>query len=150
MGKEFTLLETCHMHRKGYQPSLGSCGNWNLILVQWLFTTITRRCTQKVQDFHLGSHGKTYASTTASSSGLTGPTSTSSFAATTRHPAARVLRQHCRAPRVLVTQPHRFYVNLNVCREYSSPGRSSSTSTTPYAAAASSSGRTTTSTTHLD
>jgi hypothetical protein len=42
---------------------------------------------------------KTYASTTASSSGLTGPTSTSSFAATTNHPAAWALRQPKATPK---------------------------------------------------
>jgi hypothetical protein len=89
-------------------------------------------------------------STTTSSPGSTGSTSALSCAATTRDPAAQALPQHCRAPRLLVTRPHRLYVNLAVRREYSSPSRSSSTSTTSYAAATSSSGRTTTSTTRLD
>jgi hypothetical protein len=79
----------------------------------------------------------------------------------------RALRQPRRALRLLVSdctcststlpcaattrlQPHRLYVSLTVCREYSSLGRSGSTSTTPYAAATSSSGCTTTSTTHLN
>jgi hypothetical protein len=57
----------------------------------------------KVQDFHLRSHGKTYASTTASSSGLTGSTSTSPCAATTR------------------LWPHALYADLAVRRDYSSP-----------------------------
>jgi hypothetical protein len=61
-------------------------------------------------------------------------------------PAARALPQHCRAPRLLVTRPHRLYVNLTVRREYSFSCRSGSTSTTPYAIATSSSRRTTTST----
>jgi hypothetical protein len=81
-----------------------------------------------------------------SSPGGTGSTSTLSCAATTRHPAARALRQPCHAPRLLVTRVHGLYVNLIVRREYSSPDRSGSTSTTPYATATSSSGRTTTST----
>jgi hypothetical protein len=68
-------------------------------------------------------------------------TTTTRFIAT-----SALLRSHC-APRLLVTQPHGLYVNLVVCREYSSPGHSGSTSTTPYAAATSSSGCTTTSTT---
>jgi hypothetical protein len=91
-------------------------------------------------------------STTTSSPCSTGSTSALSCTATTRDPVARALPQHCRAPRLLVTRPHRLYVNLPVRREYSSPVRSS-TSTTSYAAATSSSGRTTTSTTsttHLD
>jgi hypothetical protein len=90
--------------------------------------------TSRLQGSLLGAHNKTYASTTASSSGLTGPTPTLLFAATTRHPVARALRQPSRAPRLLVTRPHRLYVNLVVHRKYSSPGRSGSTSTTPYAA----------------
>jgi hypothetical protein len=45
-----------------------------------------------------------------------------------------------------VIRPHGLYVNLAVCREYSSFGCSGSTSTTSYAATMSSSGRTTTST----
>jgi hypothetical protein len=103
--------------------------------------------TSRLQGSLLGAHGKTYASSTALSSGLTGPTSTSSFAATTRHPVTRALRQPSRAPRLLVTRPHRLYVNLAVRREYSSSCRSGSTSTTPYTATTSFSGRTTTSTT---
>jgi hypothetical protein len=66
-------------------------------------------------------------------------------------PTTSTLRVQLRsAPRLLVTRPHRLYVNLAVRREYSSLGRSGSTSTTPYAATTSSFGRTTTSTTHLD
>jgi hypothetical protein len=49
-----------------------------------------------------------------------------------------------------VIRPHGLYVNLAMCREYSSPSYSGSTSTTPYTAATSSSGHTTTSTTYLD
>jgi hypothetical protein len=36
-----------------------------------------------------------------------------------------------RAPRLLVTRPHGLYLNLAVCRDYSSPGRTCSTSSTP-------------------
>jgi hypothetical protein len=57
-----------------------------------------------------------------------------------------LLRSRC-APRLLVTRPHRLYVNLAVRREYSSSCRSGSTSTMPYAAMTSFSGRTTTLTT---
>jgi hypothetical protein len=53
-------------------------------------------------------------------------------------PAARTLPLHCRAPRLLVTRPHRLYVNLTC---------SGSTSITSYAATTSFSGRTITSTT---
>jgi hypothetical protein len=121
--------------------------------------------TKAIQDHHLvhTEHAhKMYArpsastsgcinmSTTTSSPGSTSSTSAPPCAATTRDPAARVLPQHCRAPRLLVTRPHRLYVNLAVRREYSSSCRSGSTSTTPYAATTSSSGRTTTSTTYLD
>jgi hypothetical protein len=60
-----------------------------------------------------------------------GATSTPPCAATTRDPAARVLPQHCRAPRLLVSWPHRLYVSLAVRREYSSPGHNGSTSTSP-------------------
>jgi hypothetical protein len=81
-----------------------------------------------------------------SSPGRTGSTSTLPCAVTTRHPAARALRQPCRAPRLLVTRPHGLYVNLAVRRGYSSLGRSGSTSNMLYATATSSSGRTTTST----
>jgi hypothetical protein len=80
----------------------------------------------------------------------TSSTSTSPCAATTRlrphvlylnlavrrdysSPAARALRQPCRAPRLLVTRPHMLYVDLVVHREYSSPlsRLQRSTSTTP-------------------
>jgi hypothetical protein len=44
------------------------------------------------------------------------------------------LHQLRHALRLLVTRPHRLYVNLVVRRKYSSHGRSGSTSTTPYAA----------------
>jgi hypothetical protein len=37
-------------------------------------------------------------------------------AATTRHPAARALRQPCRAPRVLVSRPQRLYIDYAVRR----------------------------------
>jgi hypothetical protein len=37
-------------------------------------------------------------------------------ATTTRHPAARALRQPCRAPRVLVSRPQRLYIDYTVCR----------------------------------
>jgi hypothetical protein len=51
-------------------------------------------------------------------------------AATTRHSLARALRQPCRAPRLLVTQPHGLYLNCAARCDYSSPRRTSSTSTT--------------------
>jgi hypothetical protein len=57
-----------------------------------------------------------YASTTASSSGITGPTSTSPCIATTRHPAAQALRQPRFAPRVLVSRPQRLYIDYTVRR----------------------------------
>jgi hypothetical protein len=41
------------------------------------------------------------------------------------------LHQLRRAPRLLVTRPHRLYVSLAVRREYSSPGHIGSTSTSP-------------------
>jgi hypothetical protein len=85
-----------------------------------------------------------------SSPGRIGSTSASSCAASTRLPATGALHQLRRASRLLVTRPHRLYVNLAVRHEYSSPGRSDSTSTTPYTAATLSSGHTTTSTTYLD
>jgi hypothetical protein len=37
-----------------------------------------------------------------------------------------------RASRLLVTRPHGLYLNLAVCRDYSSPGRTCSTSSTPH------------------
>jgi hypothetical protein len=51
-----------------------------------------------------------------SSPGRTGSTSTLPCAATTRHPAARALRQPCRAPRVLVSRPQRLYIDYAVRR----------------------------------
>jgi hypothetical protein len=51
-----------------------------------------------------------------SSPGRTGSTSTSSCIATTRHLAARALRQPCRAPRVLVSRPQRLYIDYTVRR----------------------------------
>jgi hypothetical protein len=46
----------------------------------------------------------------------TDSTLTSSCIATTRHPAARALRQPCRAPRVLVYRPQRLYIGYTVHR----------------------------------
>jgi hypothetical protein len=51
-----------------------------------------------------------------SSPGHSGSTSTSPCIATTRHPAARALRQPCRAPRVLVSRPQRLYIDYAVHR----------------------------------
>jgi hypothetical protein len=48
----------------------------------------------------------------------------------TRHPVARALPQPCRAPRVLITQPHGLYINHIVRRDYSSLGRTGSTTAT--------------------
>jgi hypothetical protein len=67
-------------------------------------------------------------------SGRTGSTSASPCAASTRLPAIAALHQLRRAPRLLVTPPHRLYVNLTVRCEYSSSSRSGSTSTMSYAA----------------
>jgi hypothetical protein len=41
---------------------------------------------------------------------------TTQCAATTRHPAARALRQPCRAPRVLVSRSQRLYIDYTVRR----------------------------------
>jgi hypothetical protein len=41
---------------------------------------------------------------------------TTQCVATTRHPAARALRQPCRAPRVLISRPQRLYINYTVRR----------------------------------
>jgi hypothetical protein len=49
-------------------------------------------------------------------------------------PATMSLHQPCRAPRVLITQPHGHYINYVVRRDYSSPGRTGSISTTSCAA----------------
>jgi hypothetical protein len=64
-----------------------------------------------------------YSSTIASalgnvdlSSGRTSSTSITLCAATTRYPAARALRQPCRAPRVLVSRPQRLYIDYAVRR----------------------------------
>jgi hypothetical protein len=51
-----------------------------------------------------------------SSLGRTGSTSTLPCAASTRLPAARALRQPCRAPRVLVSRPQRLYIDYVVRR----------------------------------
>jgi hypothetical protein len=51
-----------------------------------------------------------------SSPGHSGSTSTSPCIATTCHPAARALRQPCRAPRVLVSRPQRLYIDYAVRR----------------------------------
>jgi hypothetical protein len=51
-----------------------------------------------------------------SSPGHSGSTSTSPCTATTRHPAAQALRQPRRAPRVLVSQPQRLYIDYAVRR----------------------------------
>jgi hypothetical protein len=45
-----------------------------------------------------------------------GSTSTLPCATTTRHSAARALRQPCRAPRVLVSRPQWLYIDYAVCR----------------------------------
>jgi hypothetical protein len=74
------------------------------------------KATSRLQDILAWLTHKMYASITASSSGLTGPTTTSSFAATTRHPVARALRQPCCAPRVLVSRPQRLYMDYAVRR----------------------------------
>jgi hypothetical protein len=53
----------------------------------------------------------TYTSTPTSTSGCIN-TST-----TTRHSAARALRQPCRAPQVLVSRPQRLYIDYGVRRD---------------------------------
>jgi hypothetical protein len=60
-------------------------------------------------------------------------TPTLSCAASTHHPAARALHQLRRAPRLLISRSHGFYINYVVRRDYSSPGRTGSTSTLPCA-----------------
>jgi hypothetical protein len=55
-----------------------------------------------------------------SSSGRTGSTSTLQCAATTRHPAAQALPHQRRAPRLLISQSHRLYINSVVHRDYAS------------------------------
>jgi hypothetical protein len=51
-----------------------------------------------------------------SSLGRTGSTSTLPCAATTRHPAARALRQPCHASRVLISRPQQLYIDYAVRR----------------------------------
>jgi hypothetical protein len=89
-----------------------------------IFTCRTRQYVREYNCLNNGLHQPAYNYSNYSST-------TTSYSATTRHPATRAIHQPCRALRLLVTRSYELYLNPTMRRDYSSLDCSGSTSTTP-------------------